>query len=443
MFVVTYLQQRINCMGNTSRCLKGLSRQSEPANNSYDNLGVARQSVKSSFLLTVGNFSQTIILAITSFIMARLLGPANYGAYSLAITVPLLFSIFVDFGAVYAIQRNASYYISKGDIATAKRMTNNAIIFTFFSGTLLSVLSFIGSSFLSSTLLHRISLTPYVEIASSLILTQALLTAATTAFLGWGSPGYSAALNILYSVLKLVLIPLLIISGFGLFGAILGYSLSYTVAAIIGCLAIYFIKLRDKIQGQHGELGNEGATSVYALNLSGLRKRIGFGISSFVSDVREIINYGVPAYLGRGISQFAGGSFVFFILSAFVPNEIVGFYQAANNIAVPLSIVSTSIGFSLFSAFSSLDAMRVNMQMPFRYSVNYVSLILMPLIFFSFGASNALVDSLYGLRYAPTSSIFSLLILSYLPNALGFGVFGWFFNGLGKTKLTLGLNLLD
>jgi O-antigen/teichoic acid export membrane protein len=398
---------------------------------------VARKSARSSLLLTSGNLLQAVILAIVSFIIARLLGPQDYGIYSLALTPPLLFSIFVDLGAVYSIQRNAAYYISKGEISTARRMTRNAILFTLLTGSILALVSFSAASLLASTLLHRPSLTPYIEIASAVVLAQAIFVAATTAFLGWGSPGYTGGLNVLYSILKLGLITPLIVLGFGVVGAVVGYTSSYIVAAVIGLTAIYLAKLRVGITKER--IGTEGAPKVPLSEFypaSGGKESMS-SISYFVADVREILRFGIPAYIGGGVFNFAINSFVLIVLSAFVSNEVVGYYQAAYNIITPISIVSMALGFSLFTAFASLDGMKADLNRPFKFSVTYSSLFLMPLVFFAIGASKAVVVVLYGSSYAPASATLILLALYLLPGAFGPAIFAAFFNGIGRTRLTL------
>ncbi len=403
---------------------------------------VARRSVRSSLLLTAGNFGQAIILIIASLIIARLLGPDEYGVYSLALTLSILFSIFVDFGALYAIQRFSAFYLSKGDMVTARRMTKNAILFTLISGSILSTINFILAPGLSSFVLHRAGLTPEVELASVLVVGQSVFTAISLAFLGWGSSAYTSGMSISQSLVKLVTSPLLIILGFGVLGAILGHVLSYVLIALIGCVVLYLTKLTGKITTQTGSKAPESlAVSVVAGNSASEELDPKSTFSYFISDVKEIVRYGMPAYIGNGISQFATASFVLFLLSAFVANAAIGYYQAAYNVAQGIVYVSSAIGYALFNAFSSLDGMRADVQTPFRYSVTYVSLVLMPLVLFSIAASNPIIVTLYGSTYSPSVSIFSYFALYYLPAGLGLTVFSSFFNGIGKTKLTLVVQL--
>ncbi len=416
---------------------------------SNDALAIARQSVKSSVVLSSGYILQVVFAVAASLIIARLLGPEGYGVFSLTITLSILFAIFVDFGAIYAIQHNAAYYLARGELATARRMTKNAIIFTLLTGSGLSLASFLLASPLATFVLHRASLTPYVQISSPLILSQAVLTAVTLAFIGWRSPAYTTTLNIMQAALKLVLAPTLILLSFGVIGAITGHVLSYAVAATVGIILIFYAKLRTKKSaGQtvtatipiasNDKVEANNGSSVESASRSQLQ---GSGFHLFISDVKEITSYGIPAYVGNGVYQFATASFVLFLLSAFVPDIAIGYYAAAYNAAQPILMVGNAIGLSLFAAFSSFDGLKADASTPFRHAVTYVSLVLMPMIMFAIGASRAIITTFYGSNYAPAATIFAYLALSYLPAALGLTIFPAFFNGIGRTRLTLAVQM--
>jgi stage V sporulation protein B len=414
---------------------------------------VAKQSVRSSFLLTVSNFIEAVVLAVASLIIARLLGPSNFGVFSLALTVPIFLSLFVDFGAVYSIQRDAAYYVSRGDIAIARRKTKNAILFILFLGLVFSAACFFGASFFAS-LLHRSDLAPYIEISSALVISQGIFTAVTLGLLGWGATGYTSAINISQAVVKLILAPLLIILGFGVLGAVTGHVLSYVFAAVFSLVAIYFLKLREgakiprvpvlfdsnTVQGSNSlakPISGAGISKSRSSQDFKIKRSFVSSLSSFTVDSKEMMRCGMSAFVANSLSQFASITFVLIVLSAFVPNLIIGYYQAAYNIAQGILLVSTAIGYSIFTAFSSLEGLKADVHSAYTYYVKYISLVLIPVVLFSIGASNALIATLYGDNYVPAGVLLSLLALSYLPSALGQTVFASFFNGIGKTKFTL------
>ncbi len=54
--------------------------------------------------------SSTIILAIASIMIARLLGPSDYGLYSIALIIPSLMLMFTDFGVDSALTKFSAQY---------------------------------------------------------------------------------------------------------------------------------------------------------------------------------------------------------------------------------------------------------------------------------------------------------------------------------------------
>ena len=61
-------------------------------------LEVAVSSLKGSIFLFAGNLAATIIGAITSILIARLLGPDGYGLYTLVLTPASFLLLFSGFG---------------------------------------------------------------------------------------------------------------------------------------------------------------------------------------------------------------------------------------------------------------------------------------------------------------------------------------------------------
>jgi len=59
---------------------------------------VARASAKDGFFLFLANASSTLILALRSILIARLLGPENYGLYSVALIAPSFLIALGDLG---------------------------------------------------------------------------------------------------------------------------------------------------------------------------------------------------------------------------------------------------------------------------------------------------------------------------------------------------------
>jgi O-antigen/teichoic acid export membrane protein len=77
--------------------------------------GVAVRAATGSAVLSVGSFAYAAISAVGSIVVARLLGPADYGAVSMALIYPMMFSGLADLGLSTAVMRFAAL----GDAARA------------------------------------------------------------------------------------------------------------------------------------------------------------------------------------------------------------------------------------------------------------------------------------------------------------------------------------
>ncbi len=376
---------------------------------------IAKQSARGSLLLFAGNFLSTVILAVSTIIIARLLGPEGYGAYTLVILIPSIFQTLLGLGVNTAITRYSAFHISKGEDHVAKRYAANGMIFLILFGIALSLFSFLGSGYLSLVMLHRPELTPLVQYASIVVLAQTILQSSVSSLMGWNSMGLASLSSILQAMLRLSIAPFLVLVGLGIFGALTGNIVSTAVAGAVALLALYVFRIRRATR-------------------DGERRR-------FLADLRELISYGLPLYVGGVISGFAG-QYLTIILAAIAINTVVGYYQAASNLTVAISLTSSAITLALFPAFASLEGVRANMALAFNYSVKYLAFVICPVVLFLLGTSDALIKIVYGASYSPAAIYLSLLALSHLPQIIGLSVIGVFFNGVGRTRLTMAFNVI-
>ena len=374
-------------------------------------MDIAKRSVRGSIILFVSNFAATAISAVTVILIARLLGPTGYGDYSLALVVPNILQLFIGFGALPAVVRYAAYYTSIGRVEEAKRFTMNVMIFLFMTGTVLTVITFFLAGSLSTFILGRPDLGPYVELTSVAVLGTTVLQAASTSAIGWNWMALSGFTTALQAILKLALAPLLVLIGLGVTGALVGHLASFFLAGTIGLAILYLGKLR------------------------------GFGgLGSFAADVKQMNSYGIPAYAGSVLSGLAI-NFVLVILAHIASSAVYGYYQAASNFTTPITLLASAMISSLFPAFASIDGLKGDVNSAFRHAYRFVAFFLTPVSLFVVAAAGPLVTSLLGASYGPSVPYLQLLALASLPIAFGYSVHPAFFNGFGRTRLTFVLYL--
>src|SRR3989337_3221738 len=102
---------------------------------------MAKVSVKGGFHLLWGLVASTVISAVGTIFVARLLAPSEYGIYMIALAAPNLISTFRDWGVNAAMIRYAAQYNSENKTANVRSIFAAGLIFETVLGLALSVLS--------------------------------------------------------------------------------------------------------------------------------------------------------------------------------------------------------------------------------------------------------------------------------------------------------------
>jgi O-antigen/teichoic acid export membrane protein len=135
---------------------------------------MAKVSAKGGFHLLWGLVLSTIISAVGTIIIARLLGPENMGLYAIALTAPNLIATFRDWGVTTAMIKYSAEYNSENDVAKIKNVFVSGIAFEIIVGLALATLSFLLSGFLAG-FYGRPAIVQLIQIASLFVLTGALV----------------------------------------------------------------------------------------------------------------------------------------------------------------------------------------------------------------------------------------------------------------------------
>jgi O-antigen/teichoic acid export membrane protein len=245
-----------------------------------------------------------------------------------------------------------------------------------------------------------------------MILAYTILNSSQAIFIGWKMMNFVSISNVIHSILRLVIGPVLVLVGLGVLGALIGFIFSSMVTGVITLLMLFARKTHIRTT-----------------------------ISNFFQDTKTMISYGFPTYVGGIVLGFAT-QYVTIILAAIASNSVVGYYQAASNFMVTISIISSAIYIALFPAFASLDGKQGDTVLAFKYAVKYASYIISPTIFLLIGAAEPLINIIYGHSYLSAVIYLQLLAFSYLPLVFGLTVIPSFLNGIGKTRLTMYQNFI-
>lgn len=356
--------------------------------------------------MLAGSLVSALESTIAAIIVSRLLGPGDYGLLGLTLAASGILQLFVGLGVTTAVTRYVAFYVSQGDPERALRFGKNAIVFTLLTGVALAAFAFVAAGPIASLLLHRPSLAPYVELVSVMLVGQALLQSSLGAAMGWYSMGIASESNVVQSFVRMVLSPVLILAGYGLAGAVLGYASSFVIGGLFSMIVLYAYRLRPKSNSMH----------------------------TFLADSREMVKYGRLVFVGGVLSGLSVSYYLPLVLAAIASNSTIGYFQAASGVTIPVSLLTSTTGAALLPAFASLHGVQGDIAGAVKRATRYVSYVAIPTIFFLIVCARQLVDILYGAQYAPGTDYLVLLSISALPILIGSSVVPTFFNGVGKPR---------
>jgi O-antigen/teichoic acid export membrane protein len=379
---------------------------------------MAKVSVKGGFHLLWGLVASTVISAIGTVFIARLLGAGNYGLYTVALTAPTLISNFRDWGINTAMIKYSAQYNSEKDVAKIRSVFLSGLAFEVVLGSSLSILCFILSPFLA-VVLHRPAIGPLIQILSLFILTGGLVNTATAAFTGLETMHLYSITLIIQSLVKYGLMVGLLVLGLGTVGAVTGYSAGVLIAGLTGILLMW---------------------TMY----KSLPQPAGSKLEMF-GTIKTMFNYGLPVSIGSILTTFLG-QFYIIILAIYVTNNaVIGNYSLAVYFTILISFFATPVTTMLFPAFSKLDPQKDNVTLKnvFQYSVKYAALIVVPITAIVMALAQPGVGTIFGNAYAEAPLFLALTSITYLYSAFGSLSASNLIIGQGFTAYNMWLSILS
>jgi O-antigen/teichoic acid export membrane protein len=374
---------------------------------------MAKVSVRGGFHGMWGLVVSTVISSVGTIITASLLGEDNYGLYAIALTAPNLIVLFRDWGVNFAMVRYTAQSKAEDRNAVIRSIFMSGLLFELAMGVVLSLVGFLLSGFLASSIVNRPTIAPLIQIASFIVLASALISTATAAFTGVERMHFNSIMLVSQSIIKTTFIVGLVLLGLGTFGAIIGFTFATFMAGLIGILLVFTIyKQLPNPDGKKLEIG---------------------------SNIRTMSRYGLPLSIAAIIAGFMA-QFYNFILYGYVSNDaVIGNYAIAQNFVVLITFFALPITTMLFPAFSKLDHNREKetLQSVFQISVKYASLLVVPFAAMIMVLAPSAISTLFANRYAEAPLFLSLLAINYLYAALGNLSLGNLINGQGQTTFNL------
>jgi O-antigen/teichoic acid export membrane protein len=381
-----------------------------------DLVNIAEESARGGFLLISGTAISTVVMAVASILIGRLLGPELYGQYTLALVAPQLLYIFTDLGINQGLTKFTAALNSRNETYRLAKVIRNAMLLKALTGVILFAINYALADVFAQIMFQRPDIALYIRIASFAILFQVIFSTATSAFVGLDKSEYAALTSNVQALAKTIISIALVLLGLGVAGSVLGSALSYAAAATSGTLLLYLVMRRRKL----------GAGNDYDSN----------------NDLRQLVRYGIPLYISVLLTGFTP-LFQNLILANFTTDTDIGNYKAALNFATLITVLSVPITTALLPAFSKIDSTATDkLKLFFKHANKYTVLLIMPITILLVIYSTQVVQIVYGSTYQSASLFLATYCPLYFMVGIGYLTLTSLYNGIGETKTTFIISLI-
>lgn len=272
--------------------------------------------VRNSLLTLIGTVSRVVLSMAGQIIISRVLGPGGKGLYAFLVQIPTVLVPLSSLGLNYA----NTYYIAK-DKEDGPKAAGNATVLALILGALMSLGVGLSYLVLRQGYMQAVSLSQLQLMV--LVIPFGLLNLYWLSIV-WGLnriAKYNIGLMIQYVVVAV---------GVAALGAV--HRLTVTNAFAIWVLgnvltSLYFLPDMLKLSNWR----------IFVLDLSYVRKTLGFGLKSYAANVMMIINYRLDV----------------FIITGFLPLTQVGLYTTAVALAEMVGYVGNAVNTALIPKLAS------------------------------------------------------------------------------------------
>lgn len=375
----------------------------------------AERGVRGGFYLISGTTLATVIMAIAAILVGRLLGPEMYGDYNLAILPPQILLLFADLGMNTGIIKFASSGRFISNPRETLRIIRHAMLIRITVGIVIFALALFLPELLSAGIINRPSLAFYVQIASISIVFQVVFATSISAFVGLDKAEFNALTTNIQALAKTAISVVLVLLGFGMAGAVLGYTGGYVAGGVAAGL-IFVVLVKSDTNEKYGSM------------------RQSFKI---------LTSYGFPLYVSVVLTGFMP-LLQQVILAFFTSSSNFGNFRAAINFIQLISIIPVAITTALLPAFSRLDQSTTDkIRMLFKRSNKYICMLIVPTNALLLLFSSQIVRIVYGSTFSIAWFYLSLSCIVYFLVAIGYLGLVSLFNGLGQTGITMKITLIN
>jgi len=354
-----------------------------------------------------------LLVSQTSFIffsyilhigLGRLLTIADYGNFGIVLSTLSIFLLFVNSGVPEAVSK----YVSENPL-NAIPIRNKALKIQLLLSLVLFVVFFfsapkIASIFRDKSLINLFRITSVVIPVSSVVALYYHFLNGLKAFTE------QATINILRAAIRVTLVLILVYAGFGLNGAVVGFS---ATSLIILMLTMLIFK--------------------YKIKLPRPRTIINY-------PAEKIIGFAAPSLIFSGAITLLLTMDLLFIKSLLSDPNQSGFYTSATMIAKIPYYLFLAIPLAIFPVVSeSVKKRRIDLTQSYiKNSLHFLILILTPTCFLISSNAKSLISLFYTSGYIAAAHPLQILVFGIMFLSI-FSIFGAIIKASGKPTIAMAI----
>jgi len=338
---------------------------------------VAKTIFRNSIWLISGEVLSKTLVVLFTIVVARKLGVADFGKYGFALSLVMVFSLFIDFGLTTLIIRETS---REKELAS-KYVSNALILRIILSLIFFSIISLVVKilSYPQETRMLVYLLWGWISIINLSYVFRAIFKARERM-------EYEGFLNFFHNFTRLMLLVAFLAAGFGL----LGVGMSMLVASMF-LLAISITIFSRRFEPLHWKADP-------SFWLPSLKEAFPLALASMFF-----------SYFGR-IDNI--------LLSFMKGDETVGIYNASLTLIWALIFIpglTTQAAFPKLSEYAIRDAKKFENLLAYTLKANLIFGTLLTLGIFLF--SSQIILLIYGNKYSQSLQVLQILIWAYPAHA--------------------------
>lgn len=372
----------------------------------------AKTIAKGSLYLVIGMFVSKVLTYLYRILIARHLGAAEYGLFALGFslfTVPFVIS---QLGIPNGINRYVAKYRGAGDDARVRGTYLGGIRITLPLAVAAAAAIIVLAPFLSTTVFNEPRLTPILRLFAAAVPLKVFLINTTSVFQAFKRMDYYAYIDLILqsAVVFGIGVPLVLL-GYGVFGAVAAWVLSFLAA---GIAATYLLETR-----------------VFPMLTGAVQP---------VYEYRELLHYSWPLLLS-GVIGMIMGQVDTLMVGFFKEATDVGLYDAAFTTAQVLPVVGMSIGMITFPMLSERlergEPITGIINTAFRWAVAFTLPAALLFVLFA----DSIITFLFGHEFTGGATVLGLIAVAMLIRSVSLPVTK-LLNAHDRTRLIMWNNVI-